>query len=178
MKHLLKSSALTFALAASLGATTPTAHAGMDGLNLNGSEASVLVTGFSAFMVVSGPLFLSAAGVRGAADMSKESSERRDGKARRVSAGPLPDMQVKSIGTAEDGGRTVALEDPANPDNTARLQWPKRQDDPAAGFAVGAKVAFQPSAKGSGWMLRNDAGTALAFVPTIEAADESRTHAL
>lgn len=175
MKHLLKSSALAFALAASLGLAP--GQAGAEGFNLNGSQASMLVTGSSVVMVVSGPIFLSAAGVRGVADMSKESTERREEK-RRISAGPLPDLEVKSVETAADGGRRVALEDPANPENHATLQWPKREDDPAAGFTVGAKIAFQPSPQGAGWMLRNPEGAALAFVPTIEAVDESRTRTL
>ena len=173
MKHLIKSGALAFAIAASLGLTTSEVRAG----EINGSQASVLVTGSSVVMVVSGPIFLSAAGVRGAADMSRESRERREEK-RRISAGPLPDLEVKSIETAADGGRRVTLEDPANAENRATLQWPKREDDPAAGFTVGAKIAFQPSPQGAGWMLRNPEGAALAFVPTIEAVDESRTRTL
>lgn len=177
MKHLIKSSALTFAIAASLGLGLAPQPAQADGFQLNGSQGSVLVAGSSVVMVVSGPIFLSAAGVRGAAEMSKESRERREEK-RRISAGPLPDLEVKSVDTAADGGRRVALEDPANPENHATLQWPKREDDPAAGFTVGEKIAFQPSPQGAGWMLRNPAGAALAFVPTIEAMDESRTRTL
>lgn len=173
MKHLIKSGALAFAIAASLGLTTGEVRAG----EINGSQASVLVTGSSVVMVVSGPIFLSAAGVRGAADMSRESRERREEK-RRISAGPLPDLEVKSIETAADGGRRVTLEDPTNAENRATLQWPKREDDPAAGFTVGSKIAFQPSPQGAGWMLRNPEGAALAFVPTIEAVDESRTRTL
>ncbi|WP_296251096.1 hypothetical protein [uncultured Stenotrophomonas sp.] len=173
MKHLIKSGALAFAIVVSLGLTTGEVRAG----EINGSQASVLVTGSSVVMVVSGPIFLSAAGVRGAADMSRESRERREEK-RRISAGPLPDLEVKSIETAADGGRRVTLEDPANAENRATLQWPKREDDPAAGFTVGAKIAFQPSPQGAGWMLRNPEGAALAFVPTIEAVDESRTRTL
>lgn len=177
MKHPITHGALAFALVASLGVASPPARAGMDGLNLNGSQGSVLVAGFSAVMVVSGPIFLSAAGVRGAADMSKASSERRHDK-RRLNAGQLPDLQVKSVETAADGGRRVTLEDPGNAENHATLEWPKREDDPAAGFTVGAMIAFQPSPQGAGWMLRNTEGTALAFVPTIQTADESRTHTL
>ncbi len=175
MKHLIKSSALAFAIVATLGLAPSQARA--DGFNVNGSQASVLITGSSVVMVVSGPIFLSAAGVRGAADMSKESKERREEK-RRISAGPLPDLEVKSVGTAEDGGRRVVLEDPTNPENHATLQWPKREDDPAAGFSAGSKIAFQASPQGAGWMLRNPEGAALAFVPTIEAVDESRTRTL
>jgi len=175
MKHLIRSSALAFAVTLSLAAAPAKVRAGEP--HLNGSEVSMLVAGSSAVMVVSGPIFLSAAGVRGAADMSRESSERRAEK-RRISAGPLPDLEVKSVETAADGGRRVTLEDPANAENRATLQWPKREDDPAAGFTVGSKVAFQPSPQGAGWMLRNPEGAALAFVPTIEAVDESRTQTL
>lgn len=175
MQQIFHRSALAFALATSigLGLAAPDVLAG-DG-NLNDSQVSVLVTSVSAALVVSGPLFLSAAGVRKAADMS---GGHRDGRARRATAGNLPDMRVKSVGTNAEGGRQVALEDPANPENTAMLQWPKRNDDPAAGFNEGTLVAFQPSPQGTGWMLRNPQGAALAFVPTIEAADESRTSTL
>ena len=175
MNHLIKSSALAFAVTLSLAVAPAQVRAGEP--HLNGSEVSMLVTGSSVVMVVSGPIFLSAAGVRGAADMSKESSERRDEK-RRASAGKLPDLEVKSVDTAADGGRRVVLEDPANVENRATLQWPKGEDDPAAGFTVGTKIAFQPSPQGAGWMLRNPEGAALAFVPTIEAVDESRTRTL
>lgn len=177
MKHLFKSGALAFAVAASLGLGLVPSQARAEGFKINGSQASVLITASSVVMVVSGPIFLSAAGVRGAADMSKESSERREEK-RRISAGPLPDLEVKSVETAADGGRRVTLEDPANVENRATLQWPKREDDPAAGFTVGAKIAFQPSPQGAGWMLRSPQGAALAFVPTIETVDESRTRTL
>ncbi|MCD9088285.1 hypothetical protein [Stenotrophomonas sp. SY1] len=176
MKHLIKNGVLALAVVAGLGTAIAPAHAG-DGMDLNASEASVLITGFSAVMVVSGPVFLSAAGVGKVTDMSRESQEKRQDK-RRISAGPLPDMKVKAIDQTADGGRSVALEDPANAENTAQLHWPQREDNPAANFVVGQTVAFTASPKGAGWMLRAEDGAVLTFVPTIEAADESRTQTL
>ncbi|MCL7714917.1 hypothetical protein [Stenotrophomonas mori] len=179
MTSLLRNSTFAVIAATALASAFPTGAARASDHDLNGgSRASVLISGYSAVMVVSGPLFLSAAGARGAADLSSDSRERRDERARRIGAGPLPDMRVNSVATADDGGRRVTLEDPQNAENTATLQWPKREDDPAAGFSEGAMVAFQPSPQGSGWMVRDDTGTALAFVPTIQTADESRTRVL
>lgn len=146
--------------------------------NFTHSQVSAMVGMGSVEMLVSGPFFLSAMAANKASDASQTSTERKDEKSRRISAGQLPDMHVKSIGNTADGGRRVALEDPANPENRATLQWPKREDDPAAGFTVGGKIAFQPSPQGAGWMLRTTDGTALAFVPTLEAVDESRTRTL
>ncbi|KRG44302.1 hypothetical protein ARC78_05805 [Stenotrophomonas pictorum JCM 9942] len=172
MKSLLAATALTCALALALPASP--AQAGDD---MTGSQASVLITGVSAMMVVSGPLYLSVTGVRSVADLSKASSKPHEGK-RRTSAGPLPDMQVKDIAQTADGGRSVSLQDPANPENTALLQWPQRQDNPAANFVPGQTVAFTPSPQGAGWMLRAEDGAVLTFVPTIEAAGDSRTTTL
>ena len=40
----------------------------------------------------------------------------------------------------------------------------------AANFVAGQTVAFTPSPRGTGWMLRAEDGAVLTFVPTIEAA--------
>ncbi|MCW4455755.1 hypothetical protein OK348_13265 [Flavobacterium sp. MXW15] len=173
MKQLFRHGTLALGIAATL---TPVAAQAGD-IKLNKSEVSTLVVASSVVLVVSGPVFLSAAGVRKAGDASRESREGDDGKPRRISAGPIPDMQVKSVDSNEDGGRRVALEDPADPRNTATLQWPQRQDDPAALFSVGQTVAFTPSPQGSGWMLRAEDGAALAFVPTAQAAADSHSQA-
>lgn len=172
MKQLLAATALSCALALLLPAAPVRA-----GDNMNNSEISTLVVSGSAMMVVSGPVFLSAAGVNRVTELSRASNGRRDGK-RRISAGPLPDMQVKEIAGTADGGRSVTLEDPLNPENTARLQWPQREDNPAANFVAGQTVAFTPSPQGTGWMLRAEDGAVLTFVPTVEAADDSHTSTL
>ncbi len=179
MKHFLHHAALALAVTACVGLTFAPRDARAGDGNLNGSEISVLVTGSSVVMVVSGPVFLSAAGVNKTMDASKAASERRkDEKARRISAGPLPDMQVKSVDSTAEGGRRVMLEDPTSAENTAVLQWPQRQDNPAENFIVGQTVAFTPSPQGAGWMLRAEDGAVLTFVPTAEAMDESRTSTL
>ncbi len=143
------------------------------GDDMNRSEVSTLVVSAGASMLVSAPLFV----VANAANAVSEASTQADGKrkAQRVSAGPLPDMQVKAITETAEGGRTVALQDPTNPDYSAQLHWPQREDNPAANFSVGQTVAFTASPKGAGWMLRADDGAVLTFVPTIEAAGDSRS---
>ena len=178
MKQFLHHGVMALAITACLGLSLAPRDARAGEGQLNGSEISVLVTSASVAMVVSGPVFLSAAGVRKTVDGSKASTERKDDKPRRISAGPLPDMQVKSISNTPEGGRAVALQDPTNAENTAQLQWPQREDNPAANFVVGQTVAFTPSPQGAGWMLRAEDGAVLTFVPTAEAVDESRTSAL
>lgn len=174
MKSILRSAALLPLLLA-LGLPATPAHAGDD---MTGSEASMLVASASAMMIVSGPLYLSASSVNKVVEGSSKAFHGKDGKPRRISAGPLPDMKVKSIDTTEEGGRRVALEDPSNPENTATLQWPQREDNPAANFVVGGTVAFTPSPKGAGWMLRAEDGAVLSFVPTAEAAGDSHSATL
>lgn len=169
MKSLLTATVLTCALALALPPAP--AQAGDD---MTGSDVSVLVVGFSAMMVVSGPVLLSAAGVNSISEASSSAKDEGD-KPRRRSAGAVPDMKVTAVGDTVEGGRRVALEDPTNPENTAVLSWPKRQDDPAAGFHIGSTIVFQPSPQGAGWLLHDQNRTALAFVPTMEAASESHT---
>jgi predicted small lipoprotein YifL len=173
MKHLL-SSALCAAILMSTAAPT---MAGPAFPELNNSAASVLITGSSVVMVVSGPFFLAAAAANAASDASEQSSERRDEK-RKITAGVLPDMKVKSVDRTAEGGRQVVLEDPTNTENTATLQWPQREDNPAANFTVGEQVAFTPSPQGSGWMLRAEDGAVLTYVPTAQAAQDSHSATL
>lgn len=176
MKRPFARAPLTLAASLMLALSPAMTQAG--DIKLNNSQLSVLVAGSSVVMIVSGPVFLSAKGVQKAGDASRE-SRKDDGKEpRRISAGPIPDMQVKSIDNHETGGRRVVLEDPADARNTATLQWPQRQDDPAALFSVGQTVLFAPSPQGAGWMLRADDGAALAFVPTAQAAADSHSQNL
>ena len=142
------------------------------GDGLNRSEVSTLMTSVGASMLVSAPLLLAAS----AADKSSAASSRSgDRQARRVSAGPLPDMKVEAITQDADGGRSVALADPLDAANTASLHWPQREDNPAANFVLGQTVAFTPSPQGAGWMLRAEDGAVLTFVPAIEAASVSHS---
>ena len=142
------------------------------GDGLNRSEVSTLVTSAGASMLVSAPLLLAAS----AADKSSTaSSQSGQGQARRVSAGPLPDMKVEAITQDADGGRSIALADPLDAANTATLHWPQREDNPASNFVLGQTVAFTPSPQGAGWMLRAEDGAVLTFVPAIEAAQVSRS---
>jgi len=173
MKHLL-SSALCAAVMIS---TAAPAVAGPALRELNNSEGSVLLTGSSAVLIVSGPFLLVGAAAKGASNASEQSSERRDEK-RRISAGVVPDMKVTAIGQTADGGHQVVLEDPTNTENTATLQWPQREDNPAANFVVGERVAFTPSPQGSGWMLRAEDGAILTYVPTAQAAQDSHSATL
>ncbi|MCS3746945.1 hypothetical protein FHY18_002541 [Xanthomonas arboricola] len=92
---------------------------------------------------------------------------------RETRAHKLPAMRVEAVDTLPEGARQVRLQDPQQAETTAVLQWPARQDDPAAGFHVGEVVTFQPSPAGSGWTVHAPQGQALAFLPTGDAVVNS-----
>lgn len=77
----------------------------------------------------------------------------------------LPQMQVSAISTTVDGRREVLLQDPANPQNTASMQWPKRPGDPAVQFNVGQTVNFEPAESGNGWRVSDNQGRPLEYLP-------------
>lgn len=158
------------ALALLLAATTvftPRAHA--SGGDLNSSEAGVLV---SMVLTLSIPLAASV----GLVELSKapfKASEQRSAR-KRVPAKPLPPMEVKDV-TTDAQGCKVQLQVPGNAEQTATLQWPTRQDNPGAAFAVGETVAFVPTPAGAGWNVTDGGGKTLAYVPTEYAAADNLT---
>lgn len=168
----------SLALLLGLGLGQP-ASAGIAPLSQTPSQASVVVTGLSAVMVVSGPFYAAYVGARSASRASGRALDRSTADAGDKAA-TLPPMRVRLIEDTAEGGRAVHLQDPENPDNQALLQWPARSDDPAAGFAVDQLIAFQPSSENTGWLLREAGsdGPALAFVPAIEAATNQHSQAL
>ena len=124
----------------------------------------------STMLVVSTPVFASlmvssivASGPAAAVRASKR--ERANGN--------MPPMRVESTERKADGKVEVVLQDPESAENTARLIWPARDDDPSSGFHVGDIVRFDPSSGGSGWLVRSPQGTELAFVPTATAAADN-----
>jgi len=138
---------------------------------LDGDAASAQALSAGNTMQVSTSVFTAAGGAARSADGARRMSSDR--QTARISTGPLPDMRVEAITQQADGGRSVALVDPANAANTARLQWPQREDNPAANFVQGQTVAFTASPQGTGWMLRAEDGAVLTFVSAIEAAPVS-----
>lgn len=171
MTRRLPSRCLAGALAGSL--LLAASPASLAGDNMTASETSSVLTVLSPMLVISIPAMLSATVAMNASAASDHLStgNGRDGQKPRPTPAAVPDMEVKAIQDREDGGREVLLQDPANPENTAQLQWPARQDDPAGNFRVGQNVAFTSSEEGSGWLLRDGSaqGQALAFVPTGQA---------
>lgn len=158
---------VSFVFACSLAAATSLspAHAGEP---RNPSETASLFLALSLAV----PLNLSATG---ASAISEASS--RSGQEPRAAA--LPAMKVTAVRTAADGGREVELvAHHEGKDETSTLRWPKRNDDPAAAFRIGETVVFEPSSEGSGWMLQDEDGIHLAFVPTVEAAGQAGSEAL
>lgn len=86
-------------------------------------------------------------------------------------------MKVVAISTPPDGTREVEMValGAAEAGESAKLAWPYREDDPTTGFVVGEVVNFQASPGGTGWLVRNQAGDALAFAPIAEAAQGARS---
>jgi len=72
-----------------------------------------------------------------------------------------------------EGGIEMALQNPQAPDASAVMAWPARADNPAAGVKAGDVLDFTPTPAGAGWMVADAQGTALAFLPTNDAAATS-----
>lgn len=150
------------ALVGVLSTSPVSAHAGED---MSPGERSIL----SAALVVAVPSILLSHSVGG---VLQTAGPRQDTR-----AGPLPPMRVEAVEQDDDGGREVRLQDPDVIEHRAVLRWPARDDDPTAGFIVGARVTFVPTPAGSGWTLHSEAGEALAFVPTETAAADNLSQA-
>jgi len=148
----------TALLACALATTIPAAP--IYAREMNSSEAYLFISGLVSVAIVFSPVAIS----EKMHDLSTRSSDCNC-SSRRSAADSVPDMEVKQIVQDEGGIARVRLQAPDNPDIFATLSWPGQQDNPAAGFREGHMVSFQPSPQASGWLLRDEAGTALAFVP-------------
>jgi len=138
------------------------------------AENFVLLVSFSAFLVISIPLYyLVYIPIQG----SQASSDKyHDSRAARLKAKDnVPDMVVKEVGQDEKGNPQVRLEDPNDAENFALLIWPEHKHNPATGFAEGKRIRFQPSHQGSGWLLRDESGAALAFIPVDDIQQENHS---
>jgi len=135
--------------------------------NLKGNQASAVsavISVYTVSFIAVSPVLLVAKGSQAARD-STQRTPRGTGKAT-----PLPPMAVQKIDPQPDGGFHVALQRPDLPDATALIDWPARPDNPAAGLKVGDVLSFEPTAVGAGWTVTAGDGTALAFLPTPDAA--------
>jgi len=135
-------------------------------------ENLVLSASASALFVISIPFYYL---VYRSLQASQASLDKyHDSRAARLKAkNDVPDMEVKEVGEDEKGNPQVRLQDPNNPENYAVLIWPERKNNPTANFQEGDLIHFQPSAQGSGWLLRDDTGTALAFIPVDITRNET-----
>lgn len=129
--------------------------------------SSVLTTSVVSLAVITAPVWLSALGVSEMHDAAAR-HHRAGREARR--AGPLPPLTVERVQQQADGSYEVALQNPQAPQDLAVVAWPARADNPAAGVKVGDVLEFRPTPLGAGWTVAAADGTALAFLPTSDAA--------
>jgi hypothetical protein len=134
--------------------------------------SSVLTTSVVSLAVITAPVWLSALGVSELHDASMPHN-RAARAAKRQKAGPMPPLTVERIAPQPDGSYEVELKNPQAPDAPAVVAWPARADNPAAGVKVGDVLDFTPTPAGAGWMVADADGTALAFLPTQDAAATS-----
>ena len=134
--------------------------------------SSVLMTSVVALAVITAPVWLSSLGVSELHD-SALPHNRTARAATRQKAGPLPPLTVERVERQDDGAYEVALRNPQAPDQLAVVAWAARADNPAASVQVGDVLDFQPTPAGAGWTVAAADGTALAFLPTTDAAANS-----
>jgi len=90
----------------------------------------------------------------------------------RTKAGPRPPLKVTGVDPQANGDIHVAVEVVGRPGQHGVLNWPAREGNPAEALRTGDVLAFKPSDEGSGWLLNDQGGQSLAFLPT-EAAQQS-----
>lgn len=134
--------------------------------------SSVLMTSVVSLAVITAPVWLSSLGVSELHDASMPHN-RAARAAKRQKAGPLPPLTVERVAHQPDGSYQVALKNPQAPDAPAVVAWPARPDNPAANVKVGDVLDFTPTPAGAGWTVAAADGTALAFLPTTDAAANS-----
>ncbi|WP_367344922.1 hypothetical protein [Stenotrophomonas bentonitica] len=121
--------------------------------------------------VITAPIWLTVAGFKASAEGSeRRSAAKREGAGKQGKAGPLPPLTVEKVEQQPDGGCKVSLKNPEAPNDLAVVQWPARADTATPAVKQGDVLAFTPTETGSGWMVADTKGTALAFMPTTDAA--------
>lgn len=160
-------------LAVALSVATAIPHAGAQ--NFTPSQQSVSYAAISAYVsiaVVTAPIWLTAAGFHASSKGSERRGAAKDkgAGAADAKAGPLPPLTVEKVERQADGAYQVALKNPDAPTDLAVVQWPARENNPAQALTVGDVLDFKPTEAGAGWMVADAQGTALAFLPTTDAA--------
>jgi hypothetical protein len=160
-------------LAVALGMAVAAPQAGAQ--HFTPSQQSVSYAALSAYVsiaVITAPIWLTAAGFKESGKGSERRSAAKDKGAGTAGAkaGPLPPLTVEKVERQADGAYQVALKNPQSPDDLAVVQWPARDENPAQALKVGDVLDFTPTEAGAGWMVADAQGTALAFLPTTDAA--------
>lgn len=127
-------------------------------------------------VVLTAPVWMTAAGVQKAhagSEARREAKADAKAKAKAAKAGPLPPLTVTGVTPLDGGGFEVALQNPQEPDAPAVVQWPAAAGQGEAQIAVGDVLDFTPTAAGAGWTVQAADGTALAYLPTEDAAADA-----
>lgn len=168
----MRTSMISAALAMALVAAP--AYAGDPPTDFSGKVGSYGLAGsFASVVVVTSPVWLSVgASMMAAEDMGK--ARQKKGEARK--AEPMPPLTVEKVEARPDGAVDVTLRNPNSPD-LAVVQWPARENNPGTTIKVGDVLDLTPSKAGSGWVVANKEGAALAFMPTPDAAENQMSEA-
>jgi len=138
------------------------------GENMNRSDRSMLMATFAVSLVIVSPVLLSM--------WASADTQQPDGaKSRRNADDKLPDMEVKQVNEDDNGNPRVYLQVPNHPEQNIRLIWQKSTHNPTAAFREGSMISFKPSPQGSGWLLHDGSGAALAFVPVEDNASANHS---
>ncbi|WP_421568999.1 hypothetical protein [Stenotrophomonas sp. PD6] len=134
-----------------------------------GASSVVIFGGLMSLAVVTSPVWLTVGAVH---ESQEKSNNRRERGARAdgLKAGPLPPLTVEKIEPKANGAVDVSLRNPQAPQDLAVVQWPARDDNPAKTLKVGDVLDLTPTPTGAGWTVAGADGTAVAFLPTPDAA--------
>ena len=132
------------------------------------SAVSVFVTSATLSWVVASPA-LGISGVAGSIRGGENVDETDDVAVGRNKAGPRPPLKVTGVEPQANGDIHIAVEVVGEPGQHGVLNWPARADNPAKALHAGNILAFAPSDGGAGWLVRDEGGQLLAFLPTESA---------
>jgi|GEM_PF-2727272 len=96
----------------------------------------------------------------------KTKNEKTGVKQRHTANDIIPAMAVKNIAKNENDQPFVFLENPNDAKQHITITWQKNEKiNPAAEFRKDTMISFKPSTQKTGWLLQDDRGQDVAFMP-------------